>query len=175
MVELLLRRGYAFNRSADFDTVRQIKEQLCYVAYDYDRETRLANETTHLVTTYTLPHGRTIKVGAERFMAPEAMFKPDLIGIEGDGMAEVEDEGNHPFPRWPPRRSSTETPSSCPKAATASSARPMTSRRSSASSPARMSQENKFNSTRFLFLCTSGFLIGILCDPYILYSNWMCF
>ena len=89
MVELLLRRGYAFNRSADFDTVRQIKEQLCYVAYDYDRETRLANETTHLVTTYTLPDGRTIKVGAERFMAPEAMFKPDLIGIEGDGMAEM--------------------------------------------------------------------------------------
>lgn len=28
MVELLLRRGYAFNRSADFDTVRQLKEQV---------------------------------------------------------------------------------------------------------------------------------------------------
>ena len=50
---------------------------------------RLANETTHLTTTYTLPDGRTIKVGAERFMAPEAMFRPEMIGIEGDGMAEM--------------------------------------------------------------------------------------
>lgn len=38
LVELLLRRGYAFNRSADFDTVRQMKEKLCYVACDYQKE-----------------------------------------------------------------------------------------------------------------------------------------
>ena len=34
---------------------------------------------------YTLPDGRTIKVGAERFMAPEVMFKPSLID-EADGV-----------------------------------------------------------------------------------------
>jgi len=28
------------------------------------------------VRTYTLPDGRTIKVDAERFMAPEALFNP---------------------------------------------------------------------------------------------------
>jgi actin-related protein 2 len=32
--KLLMLRGYAFNSSADFDTVRQIKEKLCYVAND---------------------------------------------------------------------------------------------------------------------------------------------
>ena len=41
LVDLLLRRGYAFNRSADFDTVRRIKEQLCYVAYDYPKELKV--------------------------------------------------------------------------------------------------------------------------------------
>jgi len=34
LINLLLLRGYAFNRSADFETVRQIKEKLCYVGYD---------------------------------------------------------------------------------------------------------------------------------------------
>lgn len=34
LVKLLLLRGYAFNSSADFETVREIKEDLCYVGYD---------------------------------------------------------------------------------------------------------------------------------------------
>jgi len=42
LVELLLRRGYAFNRSADFDTVRQMKEKLCYVACDYQKEVQVS-------------------------------------------------------------------------------------------------------------------------------------
>ena len=160
LVELLLRRGYAFNRSADFDTVRQMKEKLCYVACDYQKEVQvrsllsgtgrcgtcidatnhkqfqqlahtdvhtnehrsvvltqhmlgicceeqqsrtcrtqdisldsiavlqLARETTHIVQSYTLPDGRVIKVGAERFMAAEIMFKPELIDIETPGISQ---------------------------------------------------------------------------------------
>jgi len=92
LIKLLLLRGYAFNRTADFETVRQIKEKLCYVGYDLELEKRLAHETTVLVETYILPDGRVIKVGGERFEAPEALFQPHLIDVEGThgmGVAEL--------------------------------------------------------------------------------------
>ena len=54
LIKLLLMRGYAFNRTADFETVREIKEKLCYVSYDLDLDTRLAEETTVLVESYTV-------------------------------------------------------------------------------------------------------------------------
>jgi len=89
LIKLLFLRGYAFNKSADFDTVRQIKEKHCYVAYDVEQENKLAKETTVLVETYTLPDGREIKIGAERFEAPEALFQPHLVDIEKEGLAEL--------------------------------------------------------------------------------------
>jgi len=42
-----------------------------------------------LVESYTLPDGRTIKVGSERFEAPECLFQPHLVDIEQPGMAEL--------------------------------------------------------------------------------------
>ncbi|ETE60763.1 Actin-related protein 2-A, partial [Ophiophagus hannah] len=89
LIKLLLLRGYAFNHSADFETVRMMKEKLCYVGYNIDQEQQLARETTVLVESYTLPDGRVIKLGGERFEAPEALFQPHLINVEGMGMAEL--------------------------------------------------------------------------------------
>lgn len=40
------------------------------------QEVRLARETTCTTETFTLPDGRTIRVGAERFTAPEALLNP---------------------------------------------------------------------------------------------------
>eukprot|EP00300_Choanocystis_sp_HF-7_P011482 c17480_g1_i1.p1 GENE.c17480_g1_i1~~c17480_g1_i1.p1 ORF type:complete len:397 (-),score=115.64 c17480_g1_i1:46-1236(-) len=89
LIKLLQLRGYSFNRDADFETVRQIKEALCYVGYDNALERQLALETTVLVQPYTLPDGRTIKLSAERFEAPEALFNPSLVDVESPGVAEL--------------------------------------------------------------------------------------
>jgi actin-related protein 2 len=89
LIKLLLLRGYAFNRTADFETVRQIKEKLCYVGHDLDFERKLASETTVLIDSFTLPDGRVVKMGRERFEAPEALFKPHLIDVESGGMSDL--------------------------------------------------------------------------------------
>ena len=89
LIKLLLLRGYAFNRTADFETVRQIKEKLSFVSYDLDLDKKLAEETTTLVESYTLPDGRVIKVGSERFEAPECLFQPHLVDVEQPGVAEL--------------------------------------------------------------------------------------
>lgn len=49
---------------------------------------QLARETTCQQRAYTLPDGRTIRVGSERFMAPEALFNPSLLDVESPGIAE---------------------------------------------------------------------------------------
>lgn len=89
LIDLLSRRGYAFNRSADFETVRQIKEKLCYVSYDLELDSKLSRETTTLVESYELPDGRIIKAGSERFEAPECLFQPNLVDVEQPGMGEL--------------------------------------------------------------------------------------
>ncbi|WP_459806234.1 hypothetical protein, partial [Herbidospora sp. RD11066] len=65
------------------------KEKLCYVGYNIEQEQKLALETTVLLQEYKLPDGRIVKVSGERFEAPEALFQPHLINIEGVGVAEL--------------------------------------------------------------------------------------
>lgn len=89
LINLLLRRGYAFNRTADFETVRQIKEKMCYVSYDLAFDEKLSNETTTLVRKFELPDGRLIKIGSERFEAPECLFQPSLVDVEQPGIGEA--------------------------------------------------------------------------------------
>ncbi|KAE8279266.1 Actin-related protein 2-A Actin-like protein 2-A [Larimichthys crocea] len=97
LIKLLLLRGYAFNHTADFETVRMLKEKLCYVGYNIEQEQRLATETTYLVESYMVlecscrdsPMVGSVMVGGERFGAPEALFQPHLINVEGAGVAEL--------------------------------------------------------------------------------------
>ena len=40
------------------------------------------------VESYTLPDGRVIRIGSERFEAPECLFQPHLVDVEQPGIAE---------------------------------------------------------------------------------------
>ena len=86
--DLLLIRGYAFNESADFDLLRAIKEKLCFVSCDTTLDQHLSDQTTVLSKEYKLPDGQRINIATERFMAPECLFQPHLIGREEGGMSQ---------------------------------------------------------------------------------------
>lgn len=83
--ELFMCRGFMI----DFEDVRMIKEKLCYVGYNMEQEEKLASETTCLVEEYILPDRQVIKLGRERFRAPEVLFQPGLIGNDKEGVAEI--------------------------------------------------------------------------------------
>jgi len=76
LVKLLFMRGYAFNSSADFELVREIKEKWCFVSGDLKMDRKLARETTCHEKEYRLPDNTRIKIGKERFEAPEILFSP---------------------------------------------------------------------------------------------------
>ncbi len=89
LTKLLLIRGYAFNSTADFETVREIKEKLCYVSNNLEEDRRMAKETTVQDMEYTLPDGSVITVGRERFEAPECLFNPSYVDSEMAGISEM--------------------------------------------------------------------------------------
>ena len=63
LIKLLMFRGYAFNSSANFELIREIKENMCYVSINIDKERKMAQDTTVVNKEYTLPNGETIIIG----------------------------------------------------------------------------------------------------------------
>ncbi|MFX0061849.1 MAG: actin, cytoplasmic 2 [Candidatus Hermodarchaeota archaeon] len=86
---LLRQRGYPLTSSAEKEIVRDIKERLCYVALDPERELKLAEKVSGMEKQYTLPDGEPLTIGPERFLAPEAFFNPAAMGQEEQAMHEA--------------------------------------------------------------------------------------
>jgi len=87
--DTLSERGYQFRTTAEREIVRDIKEQLCYVAEDYETELIKSKKDSSLEKSYILPDGNKVVIGSERFRVPEGLFQPSLIGMEVSGIQDV--------------------------------------------------------------------------------------
>lgn len=78
----LLERGY-FVGPSDRQCVEAVKEELCYIALDYEQELQCEADPNYLTAkTYQLPDGKSITMGKDSFRIPEPLFQPSLLGLD---------------------------------------------------------------------------------------------
>lgn len=85
----ILSKMVSFDKLKDVNNneiVRDIKEKLCYVAFDYSKELVTAVDSKSFNITHKLPDGQEISVGTERFKCTEAMFSPKLFDFDTSGV-----------------------------------------------------------------------------------------
>jgi actin-related protein len=82
-----------FHSSADQDILREMKENKCVVSTEPKEDEAAVATDEYQPSSYKLPDGSLLELGAERFRAPEILFKPSLIGSEEPGLAELLREG----------------------------------------------------------------------------------
>ncbi|XP_076458277.1 actin-3-like [Babylonia areolata] len=83
---LLSQKGVSLRPRDSSEEVRRMMETLAYVAQDYQQEKDTFS--TSQERTYTLPNGKNVTVGQERFQCAEALLQPSLLGMEVPGLAE---------------------------------------------------------------------------------------
>ncbi|KAK7084779.1 hypothetical protein SK128_001977 [Halocaridina rubra] len=86
LFKILTDRGYTFSTQTERRALTTVKEKLCYVAADFDKEMTEASNSSSLSKSYELPDGEVITLGEERFRCPEALFQPYLMGMEIGGI-----------------------------------------------------------------------------------------
>ena len=86
--KLLFVHGYNVPAETEYSALQEMKERFCYLAMDVERERKLANETCVLTKTFKLSSGQKIALNAERFLAPEILFQPQILDKEAPGISE---------------------------------------------------------------------------------------
>ncbi|KAJ5071659.1 actin-11 [Anaeramoeba ignava] len=89
LMKILTEKGYSFVTTAEKEIVRDVKEKLCYVAFDFDEESIISTESNSIKKNYELSDGQIINIGNERFRCPEVLFQPSFIGMEQPGIHET--------------------------------------------------------------------------------------
>lgn len=80
--KLLLESGHNFTSAAELEIVREIKEELCFIAQNYEEEREQATKSSEHDKQYTLPDKAVITIPASvRMGAPELIYKPQLNGM----------------------------------------------------------------------------------------------
>lgn len=87
LAALLRRAGHTFHTSAERETLRMVKEAVCYVAASPSEAEKSAAALKPC--EYVLPDGCRLRVGVEQYAAPEILFQPRLAGAERMGVHEM--------------------------------------------------------------------------------------
>ncbi|XP_029773397.1 uncharacterized protein LOC115274128 [Suricata suricatta] len=84
LAQLLLASGHSSPKTG---LVNQIKEACCYVAMDTKAE--MARTQAQARMDFVLPDKQVITLGSERFSCPEALFQPNLLGLNQPGLPQL--------------------------------------------------------------------------------------
>lgn len=79
----LVQAGYTFSPRTERELMRDMKEQICYVAADASAEGNVSERI------FLTPEGNEIKVGNQTYMSPEILFQPKLIGNDSPGTVQL--------------------------------------------------------------------------------------
>ena len=86
LMKLLVNRGFSISQGSGRKVVKEMKETVCYVASDYEKELKTSTESSPFEIAYALPDGAEIILNSERFRCPEALFQPGLLGMSSCGV-----------------------------------------------------------------------------------------
>lgn len=84
--QLLYKRNTSFSNNFDRGIIRDIKEKLCYVSLDYEKDIQNVKSSSEYNASYKLEDGKEITIAEERFSCPELLFKPFINGFEFAGI-----------------------------------------------------------------------------------------
>ena len=94
LMKILTERGYSFTTTAQREIVRDVKENLCCIALDYDTVLQSTAESSDNEMTYVLPDGNIHTVSDERFRYVEVLFRPNFFGEGASGIHDTSLQSN---------------------------------------------------------------------------------
>ncbi|KAJ5071259.1 actin-7-related [Anaeramoeba ignava] len=87
LIKMLNEKGYSFSSYYKREIIKDIKEKICYVAFDFDEEIEISNQKkSFFQKDYEVNDNEFIQVGNERFKCSECLFKPSLIESDEKGI-----------------------------------------------------------------------------------------
>eukprot|EP00927_Polykrikos_kofoidii_P000170 TRINITY_DN10066_c0_g1_i1.p1 TRINITY_DN10066_c0_g1~~TRINITY_DN10066_c0_g1_i1.p1 ORF type:complete len:382 (-),score=49.91 TRINITY_DN10066_c0_g1_i1:97-1242(-) len=85
----LRRQGYFVHSASQFETLRTLKEQHCYVTGNRKEEELNLQDSHAAPKVVMLPDGAMLPLGPERFRAPEVLFAPQTVGLDCDSLPSI--------------------------------------------------------------------------------------
>ncbi|XP_068390092.1 actin-related protein T1 [Eschrichtius robustus] len=87
LTRLLLASGCNYPCILNKALVDDIREMLCYVALEPEKE--LCKKPEEVLREYKLPDGNVVHLGDQLYQVPEILFAPDQLGVHNPGLSKM--------------------------------------------------------------------------------------